>query len=355
MYRLIFICLYTIVVIAATVKSEPNIQIDLICSKIETMSPREDVTYEQNGIFTTLRRKSYVNRRFVSSNLVIESSTSILDKVLHPNGTELSQLDIDNIDFVKIESVMKSVKFIPAGIKKKFTKMIGFEVINSGLVHIEKDDMRQFGADLIHVDFFGNSLSALDGDLFQFNPKLKIIYFAYNSIKFIESSLFQNFKSMINIKMVNFWSCYCINEGSNSDSNFFTTSNWNWEKCNALSVQKEHQNIVNKRVAFFSRIYPEIAAEKLMIQTQEISDLKEDIKTSQWKISHLEYKIDTINNILKGVMNFVNNITTVIVLVIFLAPVILIIFVCKNVKRKTISSVNSGGNKIELRTPRTPI
>lgn len=170
-----------------------------------------------NLVCTNVDVKTHASMTFFtcfSSFFVIESSNSVLEKVVHSNG---SNVDTSNIECLNIDTGRKTaVKFVPARIKMKFPKLTALDISRSGLTHVEKEDMRQFGGDLILVDFFGNSLTALEADVFDYNPNLRIIYLNENSFKFINSALFQNFRKMRNLKSVHFWISTCISQATDS-------------------------------------------------------------------------------------------------------------------------------------------
>ena len=83
-----------------------------------------------------------------------------------------------------LEIVHQTVNYLPKGINKFFPNLKGLVVENSKLKSLKKDDLKSL-KQLVYVNFVGNDLESLDGDLFEFNPKLKFIGFGSNKIKYV--------------------------------------------------------------------------------------------------------------------------------------------------------------------------
>lgn len=95
------------------------------------------------------------------------------------------------------------VSFIPGNVKTIFPQLKALSVENSGLLTLDKEDMRQFGGDIIQISFFDNSIRALKGDLFEFNNNLEYVDFSSNPIEFIDARIFDNFGGDIEMKLFN--------------------------------------------------------------------------------------------------------------------------------------------------------
>lgn len=54
--------------------------------------------------------------------------------------------------------------------------------------------LMQFGPDLEYVRFYQTRLTALEGDIFEFNPNLFFINLEKNPLKYVDALLFENFK-----------------------------------------------------------------------------------------------------------------------------------------------------------------
>lgn len=190
-----------------------------------------------------------VDGEFKSYSLKVDNPRTKIDKIVDSSGSEI---DTTNIEMLKIRTGKKTVKFVPAGIKKKFPDLKVFTIENSGLTHLEREDMRQFGADLGFVSFSENSLTALPGNLLEFNPNVKYIYIRQNPLKYIDGALFQHFKSMEKLRTVNFEHCNCISKESDSPKTFEWNSN---QRCNDEEAKQENFNMIDQRKAFFQTIF----------------------------------------------------------------------------------------------------
>lgn len=175
------------------------------------------------------------------------------------------------VELLSIET--KNVKFIPAGIKKNFPNLKKFEVIRGGLIHLEREDMRQFGSDLISVSFWKNTLTALEGDLFEFNPNLEYIGLHHNALKFINPSLFENFKKLTNLQIVEFDNSTCIDQESRNPK----LVEWNYNRCNDVKLKKANLRRISDRENFFIENFSQLSTEK-QLRALQISDLKNEFE-----------------------------------------------------------------------------
>lgn len=112
-----------------------------------------------------------------------------------------------NDDVIKITFIECIVPKFPHGIGETFKNIQVLIIRKSGLKSITKLDLKSF-EHLTLLDLSENDLEYLPGDLFEFNKKLKQIYFCENKIQFIGPELLDNhldlerayFKNNINIK-----------------------------------------------------------------------------------------------------------------------------------------------------------
>lgn len=180
-----------------------------------------------------------------ASSLVINYPKTLVRDVLHSDG---SKFDTRLIWMLRIATGRNSVKFWPADIKKKFPKIVQFEIMRSGLTHLEREDMRQFGDDLIQVNFDGNLLTALEGDVFEFNLNLEYIGLHHNPLKFIDPQFFQNFLKLRKLKWVEIQNSDCINQASRAPR----IMNWRADKCSDETAKMKNLNAISERGVFFS-------------------------------------------------------------------------------------------------------
>lgn len=202
---------------------------------------------------------SFFHPRCVSSNLEIESSRASFKQALLPNGTEV---ETSSIKVVEINTGKSSVKFMPAGIKKIFSRMISIDLVNSGLSHLEKDDMRQFGEDLRTANFEGNSLTALEGEIFEFNPNLWDLSFKSNPLKFVDPALFQNVKELKLLTVMRLQESGCTNQYLKPPP-----VTWTLEGCYDHTARAENIERIHERETFFLKF-------QVKEMQKEIDDLK---------------------------------------------------------------------------------
>lgn len=254
--------------------------IDIVSSRIERVLPEWSPALAN---FMRLETTSY---------LIVESPLTIVRQVVSENGFTV---DTSDVELLKVETRVNSMKFLPAGIKKKFPKLTAIEIFQSGLTHLEREDMRQFGDDLMHANFWKNSLTALEGDLFEFNPNLKHISFVENPLKFIDANLFQKIRTLKVVKEVQFGRTKCIDQGSLNPKR----EKWNFEKCNDERAKRENQARIQQREGFFNGIYSDthntLIAEQSDHQIDQITGLQNQIEQLQRTIENIRKDVKLIN------------------------------------------------------------
>lgn len=200
---------------------------------------------EDETVLINLKCVKGIDIELISRGLKVDNPRTKIDKVVNSKGTEMNT---KNIKILKIRTGRKSVKFVPAGIKANFPDLNTITIESSGLAHLEREDMRQFGADLGFADFSDNSLTALNGNLFEFNPNLKYIHFSHNPLKHVDATIFQQFKNMEKLSIVHFENSNCINKESYSPKTF----EWNnYQTCNDEDAKSENSKITDQRKIFF--------------------------------------------------------------------------------------------------------
>lgn len=239
---------------------------------------------EVDIICSSIFVKEHASFRFpccLSDSLVVTSPATVLAKVLHSNGSEV---DTSNIEIWNADTGYKnSLKFIPAGIKTKFPKLIAINIARSGLMHMEKEDMRQFGDDLILVDIFSCKLTVIEDDVFKYNSNLKIIYLSGNPFKYISPKFFQNLLKLENVTTVHFWNSNCIDQVSDSPK----TVNWRFTGCDDILEKSTHLEIVSERTDFFKDL--------------KISELKKVIKNQRTQIEAITKDLSDVKVLLQSV------------------------------------------------------
>lgn len=78
--------------------------------------------------------------------------------------------------------------FFPSGIERFFKNLKAITIVRAGLKSISASDLQPF-PDLIYVHLDYNNLTAIDGNLFLFNPRLQVVYMGHNQLEYIGSDL----------------------------------------------------------------------------------------------------------------------------------------------------------------------
>ena len=149
-------------------------------------------------LFGNLEECSAQNVNITSQNEVITSVNGSTEP------TNLQYLDFYN----------QNVHYLPKGINKFFPNLKGLAVTYSKLKSLTQDDLKSL-TQLEIVDFSANDLVTLDGDLFEFNPKLKYVNFGHNKLKYVDDSLLNHLNDL---QRSYFYANPCINAETRSSS-----------------------------------------------------------------------------------------------------------------------------------------
>lgn len=164
----------------------------------------------------------------INSEINADRPNMELSDVVNSNGSPVTNLnEIEALSFWS----PKNMKYIPNGIKRKFPNLKAISFHESSLTSIE--NIKQFGSDLQSIKFYMiYRITTLQADLFEFNPKLKMIDFYRCSIKFIDPTFFTNLKNLMQIKKASFEKSGCIDQEFDvSNGVNMQTFKWNNEKC----------------------------------------------------------------------------------------------------------------------------
>jgi hypothetical protein len=154
-------------------------------------------------------------------NLVCEYDTSsaygVSGKYCDVKNLVLSWPDdaITNVDG-RTDQVLNDIKlfiisnhpnliYLPKGIATFFPKIEWLQMHFTGLKKITKEDLKPFP----HLKIFWFHNNQIDGDLFQFNPKLTHIFLNSNKTKHVGANLLNSLK---NLEEAEFSSNFCINK-----------------------------------------------------------------------------------------------------------------------------------------------
>lgn len=213
---------------------------------------------------------------------------------------QFSSLDIVNEFCVATNKIM----FLPARINEMFPTLKKFMMIKSGLVHLERDDMRQFGDGLTSANFDGNLLTAIEDDLFEYNPNLEYIGLHNNPLKYINPAIFRNFQKKSKLAWVQIDNSNCINQ----TSTHLSMEAWNHRKCvDAIAESRNIETIFNRMDFFLLEVFPENYSSNKVVQSLQIKRSQDELKIRklQQKVEKMEKelallkeKIDTFTDLL---------------------------------------------------------
>lgn len=172
--------------------------------------------------------------------MTVTNHDTEVSSIIHQDGSDVENLS--GIDALQIyNSIINS---IPGRLAEKL-KNLRILVINwSCLETVSRENMKQFGNTLEHLEFIGNRLTTLDSDLFEHNRNLKIINFSSNPLTYIDPNFFENLKNLVKPLFINFHFTKCMTH------NFFfindaDLSNFEWKHENCTSEKAKFEHAVN--------------------------------------------------------------------------------------------------------------
>ena len=146
---------------------------------------------DRKGWQTFLKKRCYLINLHITSDDQEVTSVNGRSKALDCDGLVISE---------------QTVHFLPKGLVNFFPQVTSIDASYSHLKKITKNDLKPF-KDLNDLWLSHNDLQELDGDLFEFNPKLK--YFDVKSnenLKSIGTALFRG----LHLHQAFFRNCGCI-------------------------------------------------------------------------------------------------------------------------------------------------
>lgn len=107
-----------------------------------------------------------------------------------------------NNDVIGLNIWNQNLRKIPQGIDGDFKNIQAFQVYNSKLGTIAKEDLRQF-PNLILLSILKNDVLVIDGDLLAYNRKLLNVDFISNLLLHIGENLFQGLTTLVSVNFSN--------------------------------------------------------------------------------------------------------------------------------------------------------
>lgn len=112
-----------------------------------------------------------------------------------------------NNDVVAFSSFGNEIRFMPLGLTNFFPSIKLVEIAQAKMGKISSTDLQQFGDNLSFLFLGENKIKSLQGNLFEFTPKVRWIDLNFNLIKEVERGTFTNLKELYRISFINNF-CY---------------------------------------------------------------------------------------------------------------------------------------------------
>lgn len=205
--------------------------VKIVCSDIE-----DHYWFKYQNHFLTC----FVDKSMTSANYGASVST-----VKHSNGSEIANAaEIEG--FLIRQSPPTAVKFIPFGLKKKFASLKALQFDQTDLQAVKKENLKEFGDSLRYLFLIKCKIISIDADLFEYNPKLKIINLYGNPIRYIGPDFFINLMPMESVDEFSLMNAGCINRRYSSWYGLlkYFRYRWNNEKCTDETARDETQKLI---------------------------------------------------------------------------------------------------------------
>jgi Leucine-rich repeat (LRR) protein len=182
------------------------------------------------------------------------------------------------------------MNYFPRGLHKIFMNLRVIAISNAGLKAINKEDIASFGK-LGDLRLGVNNIEVLEQDLFSGNPNLEHLDLAFNQIKFIHSTAFENLN---NLKTLGLIGNTCIDQGVfNSTSRVLALIQKAKDQCTSdVASYKLHMDN-NPYESERQKMKKEQEAERERVQMKkDIKELKEQVKALEDQNGQLRIEQD---------------------------------------------------------------
>lgn len=119
----------------------------------------------------------------------------LLKTEIKTRGVEMTSASKDVSNVTALAASQQVMHFMPRFEKNLAQRLKGIFFYDCHMKAIERDDMRQF-PNVESLTLGQNNLEWLDDDLFEFNPKLKLVNVAFNQISMIGAKTFEPLKNL---------------------------------------------------------------------------------------------------------------------------------------------------------------
>lgn len=262
---LLFLTILSLIAIAPLTTSQYCLsEIEIVCSTIGKVG-----TWTKIGVVLACNDYSIISTNPGSSVLKVVNNNKL-------EVTNLAQITALNVEYA-------TVKFLPRGIKNHITSLKALRIISSGLLSLDKEDLREFGASLEFLVLHNNKIISVDGDLFEHNPNMKVFSLRGNPIRHIGVGFFANLKEMKRISNVNLEHLTCMNKYFDAANSKIAKFDWQKAKCNDNSAKVDAQNMIK-----------DLKNECARVQTTTTPVTENEGSENNKKIKELQQKIDQL-------------------------------------------------------------
>lgn len=122
----------------------------------------------------------------VQNDLYITSSVNSQIKSI--TGVHLTNKT--NNDAMYFVANNKKVKYLPKGLEKYYTELVGLQITEGRIQKLDQSDLIMY-TKLKFLRLSNNDIQILENDVFMYNPNLILIDFEQNKINFIGSTVFE--------------------------------------------------------------------------------------------------------------------------------------------------------------------
>lgn len=140
-------------------------------------------------------------------------STDMTDNIL-ANVIRKHELKKTNADVKLLKVHNQTLHELPERLGLFFLQIEGLEVINSGLIIINKEHLKDM-KNLKYLNLMKNKIEVLRNDVFYHNPKIQFLIICCNKLKVIGTNIFENF---YNVKHVDFRRNICLSTKSDDST-----------------------------------------------------------------------------------------------------------------------------------------
>lgn len=249
-------------------------------SPVVIVQPRDcSIVYNVTNLCSSVSHRSYI---IVGTLLTCVGDNSTISE--YPGISVTSVFDtsknstITNLENIQGLFIAKAplFKFIPSGIKRIFPNLKAIIIESSGLLCVNKEDLKEFGSSLQYLELFRNLLTFIDANLFEYNQNLTFINLSFNPLRYIEPAFFTNLKIIKSLEQIHLNIVGCMDQYfATASGHNIKTFIWSHEGCSDESAKTEMQNFINNEAC--SEVKSNITSAEVNHEVNNISSVNEFI------------------------------------------------------------------------------